>query len=46
MIAVPQVAERLRALLPCLSVTILPGAGHALLNTSGHVMAFLAGEGQ
>lgn len=41
-----KIAARLRALLPCLSVTILPGAGHALLNTSGHVMAFLAGEGQ
>ena len=40
-----QIAARLQALLPDLSVTILPGAGHALLDTTDHVMAFLA-EGE
>jgi pimeloyl-ACP methyl ester carboxylesterase len=37
-----QIAARLQALLPDLSVTILPKAGHALLDTTGPIMAFLA----
>jgi pimeloyl-ACP methyl ester carboxylesterase len=36
-----KVADRLRQFVPHLRVTILPGAGHTLLNTTGHVMAFL-----
>jgi pimeloyl-ACP methyl ester carboxylesterase len=40
-----QIAARLETLLPDLSVTILPEAGHALLDTPGHVLAFLA-EGE
>ncbi len=36
------IAARLRQHLPQLTVTILPGAGHALLNTVGPAMAFLA----
>lgn len=36
-----RIAARLRTLLPDLTVAILPGAGHALLDTGEHVMAFL-----
>jgi len=36
-----KIAARLQPLLPDLTVTIIPGAGHALLNTTGHVMGFL-----
>jgi len=35
------IAARLRPLLPCLEVRIIPGAGHALLHTSGPILAFL-----
>jgi pimeloyl-ACP methyl ester carboxylesterase len=34
-------AERLRPRLPHLTVTFIPGAGHALLNTVPHVLRFL-----
>lgn len=34
-------AERLRPLLPQLTITFIPGAGHALLNTVPHVLRFL-----
>jgi pimeloyl-ACP methyl ester carboxylesterase len=37
-----RIAARLRPLLPHLQVTIIPGAGHALLNTTGHILPFLA----
>lgn len=37
------IAGRLRALLPQLAVRIIPGAGHALLNTTGDVLSFLNG---
>lgn len=36
-----KIAARLRQFLPRLEVTIIPGAGHALMNTTGRVMAFL-----
>ncbi|MBN2306190.1 MAG: alpha/beta hydrolase [Anaerolineae bacterium] len=36
-----RLAERLSTLLPALTMQIIPGAGHALLDTTGHVMAFL-----
>lgn len=39
-----KIAARLRPFLPQLEVTIIPGAGHALMNTIGHVMAFLKAE--
>ena len=37
-----KVAERMRKLVPGLTAKIIPQAGHALLNTSGHIMPFLA----
>lgn len=37
-----QIAERLRALAPRLSVVIIPEAGHAVVNTRAHIMPFLA----
>lgn len=37
-----KIAERLRPLLPRLTVTIIPGGGHALLNTAPHILSFLA----
>jgi pimeloyl-ACP methyl ester carboxylesterase len=36
-----RIESRLRNLLPNLQVSIIPGAGHALLNTSGRIMEFL-----
>lgn len=36
-----KIAARLRDILPQLTVNIIPGAGHALINTSGSVVAFL-----
>ncbi|MBX3082378.1 MAG: alpha/beta fold hydrolase [Anaerolineae bacterium] len=38
---VDKIAARLRGLLPQLTVTMVQGAGHALINTSGCVMEFL-----
>jgi pimeloyl-ACP methyl ester carboxylesterase len=38
------IATRLRKCVPHLSVMIIPEGGHALLNTTGHVMRFLDGE--
>lgn len=37
------IAARLRALLPALTVRIIPGAGHALIGTAGYVESFLGG---
>jgi pimeloyl-ACP methyl ester carboxylesterase len=37
-----KIAARLQRLVPHLEVIIIPGAGHALLNTTGYVMSFLA----
>jgi pimeloyl-ACP methyl ester carboxylesterase len=39
-----RIAARLGALLPDLQVTILPGAGHALLDTVPHILPFLTVE--
>jgi pimeloyl-ACP methyl ester carboxylesterase len=39
-----KIAARMRRLLPHLAVTIVPGGGHALMNTTPHILAFLAGE--
>jgi pimeloyl-ACP methyl ester carboxylesterase len=39
-----KIAARLRGLLPRLDVTIVPGAGHALLNTPPLVLPFLTGD--
>lgn len=39
-----KIAARLRLFVPHLAVTIVPGAGHALLNTTSQVMSFLAAE--
>jgi pimeloyl-ACP methyl ester carboxylesterase len=36
------IAARLRTFVPQLDVVILPGAGHAVINTAGHVLSFLA----
>jgi pimeloyl-ACP methyl ester carboxylesterase len=36
-----RIAARLRATLPDLSVVLIPGAGHALLDTIGHVLPFV-----
>ena len=41
-----KVAARMRRLVPHLEVIITPGAGHALLNTTGCVMSFLAADGE
>lgn len=37
-----KIAARLQANLPHLQVAIIPGGGHALMNTAGRVLAFLA----
>ncbi len=39
-----KIAARMRSLVPQIAVTIIPGAGHALLNTPPHVMPFLTPE--
>ena len=39
-----QIARRLSGLLPALTVQIVPGAGHALINMADRVMAFLEEE--
>jgi pimeloyl-ACP methyl ester carboxylesterase len=38
---IPQIAARLEACVPQVRVTIIPGAGHALMDTTGHVLDFL-----
>ncbi len=38
-----RIAARLRALLPDVAVTIVPGAGHAVIGVSERVLDFLAG---
>jgi len=40
-----KIGTRLRGLLPNLSVSIIPGGGHALINTSSLVMEFLTRTG-
>jgi pimeloyl-ACP methyl ester carboxylesterase len=37
-----KVAERMRKLVPELTAKVIPQAGHALFNTSSHIMPFLA----
>jgi pimeloyl-ACP methyl ester carboxylesterase len=37
-----KIAARLRQFVPFLDVTIIPGGGHALLNPTGPIMAFLS----
>jgi hypothetical protein len=37
-----KIAARLRPLLPQLTATVLPGAGHALTHTTAHILPFLA----
>lgn len=39
----PRTAARLRKLLPCLTVDMLPEAGHVLANTAGRALPFLTG---
>jgi len=39
---IPRIALRMNKLLPNLTVTIIPKAGHALLNTTDRVMKFLS----
>jgi pimeloyl-ACP methyl ester carboxylesterase len=39
-----KIAARLRQFVPLLDVTVIPGGGHALMNTTGPIMAFLADE--
>lgn len=39
-----KIADRLRPFARQLEVTIIPGAGHALMNTTGHVTAFLTAD--
>ncbi|MCC7446944.1 MAG: alpha/beta hydrolase [Anaerolineae bacterium] len=39
---IPKIAARLNKLLPNLTVTIIPQAGHALLNTTDQVVGFLS----
>jgi pimeloyl-ACP methyl ester carboxylesterase len=36
-----KIAARLHAFVPQLDVTILPGAGHAVVNTAEHILSFL-----
>jgi pimeloyl-ACP methyl ester carboxylesterase len=38
-----KVADRMRKLVPELTAKIIPQAGHALYNTLGHTMPYLAG---
>ena len=38
----PRIAARLQALLPHVTTVILPKAGHVLLNTTSHILPFLA----
>jgi pimeloyl-ACP methyl ester carboxylesterase len=40
----PKIAARLRGFVPDLTVSIVSGGGHALLNTSAAIMAFLGNE--
>jgi pimeloyl-ACP methyl ester carboxylesterase len=39
-----KIAARMRALLPSLTVKIIPGVGHAVLNTTDSILAFLRGN--
>jgi pimeloyl-ACP methyl ester carboxylesterase len=41
-----KIAARMQRLVPHLEVIIVPGAGHALLNTTGYVMSFLTADGE
>src|SRR2546429_459694 len=42
--AIANIAARLRTFAPQLDVTILPGAGHAVVNTAEHILSFLSPE--
>jgi pimeloyl-ACP methyl ester carboxylesterase len=41
---IENIAARLHAFVPQLEVTILPGAGHAVVNTAGHILSFVSPE--
>lgn len=41
---IPKIAARMESLLPNLSVRIIPGAGHAVLNTTPYIVPFLLNE--
>jgi pimeloyl-ACP methyl ester carboxylesterase len=41
---IENIAARLRKFAPQLDVAILPGAGHAVVNTAGHILPFLSAE--
>ncbi|MDQ2905335.1 MAG: alpha/beta hydrolase [Chloroflexota bacterium] len=42
--AMEKIAVRLRKFVPQLDVVILPGAGHAMVNTQEHILSFLSPE--
>jgi pimeloyl-ACP methyl ester carboxylesterase len=41
---IPAIAARLQSHLPHLTLNIIPGAGHALLNTTPHILPFLVDD--
>lgn len=41
---IENIAARLHAFVPRLEVTILPGAGHAVVNTAEHILSFVSPE--
>lgn len=41
---IPKIAARLKNFLPQLEVTIIPGAGHVLMNTTARILRFLKAE--
>ena len=41
---IENIAARLRKFAPRLDVAILPGAGHAIVNTAEHILSFLSPE--
>lgn len=41
---IENIAARLRAFVPQLDVTVLPGAGHAIVNTAEHILSFVSPE--
>jgi pimeloyl-ACP methyl ester carboxylesterase len=43
---IPKIAARMESLLPDLAVRIIPGAGHAVLNTTPYIVPFLLNENE
>jgi pimeloyl-ACP methyl ester carboxylesterase len=41
---IENIAARLYTFVPQLEVTILPGAGHAVVNTAEHILSFISPE--